>query len=61
MTIQDLDKQWCELEQNIINLYGEVTKAYREVCNDVDRKDFFKIEAIRNTCFRLINAIMDKQ
>ena len=30
MTIQDLDKQWCELEQNIINLYGEVTKAYRE-------------------------------
>ena len=61
MTIQDLDKQWCELEQNIINLYGEVTKAYHEVCNDFDRKDLYKIESIRNTCFRLINAIMDKQ
>ena len=61
MTIQDLNKQWCELEQNIINLYGEVTKAYREVCNDFNQKDFYKIESIRNTCFRLINAIMDKQ
>ena len=60
MTIQDLVKQWGELEQNIINLYGEATKAYREKRNDFDQ-NFYKIEFIRNTCFRLINAIMDKQ
>ena len=60
MTIQDLVKQWHELEQNIINLYGEATKVYREKYNDFDQ-NFYKIEAIRNTCFRLINAIMDKQ